>query len=134
MPNPHPTADQAQHFGKCLRALREQRGLSQEAVALEADISLQHLSLLERGLSDQSKQSPANPRLGVLLHLAHALHVDLAALIQPLSAALSEEIARSGGPVDDAGAAATVDLAQPPAIKTEGVPKKKSEASRHRHT
>lgn len=101
---------------------------------MEADISLQHLSLLERGLSDQSKQSPANPRLGVLLHLAHALQVDLAALIQPLSAALSAEIAHSGGPVDDAEAAATMDLAHPPAVQTESTPRKAPGTARRRRT
>lgn len=132
MPNPRPSADKARRFGAGLRSLRKDRGLSQEEVALEADISLQHLSLLERGLSDQTKQTPANPRLGVLLNLAEALEVDPAALIQPLSAALSAEIARSGGPLDDDGAALTMDLAQPPAVQTGATPEKGPGRTRRR--
>lgn len=85
MPNPRPTAEQALAFGERLRELRHARHYSLEKVALEADISLQHLSLLERGLSDQTKRTPANPRLGVLLELARTLETDLADLIAPLS-------------------------------------------------
>ncbi|WP_022873705.1 helix-turn-helix domain-containing protein [Nesterenkonia alba] len=84
MPQPHPSPEQAVAFGERLRAARSELGLSQEKVAQAAGISLQHLSLLERGLSDQTKRSPANPRLGVLLGLATALRVDVAHLVEPL--------------------------------------------------
>lgn len=85
MPNPRPTAEQALAFGERLRELRKERHYSLEKVALEADISLQHLSLLERGLSDQTKRTPANPRLGVLIQLARTLDTDISELIAPLS-------------------------------------------------
>lgn len=84
MPQPHPSEDQARAFGERLRAARADMGWSQEKVALSAGISLQHLSLLERGLSDRAKGSPANPRLGVLLNLAKTLGTDLDELLGPL--------------------------------------------------
>lgn len=84
MSQPHPTPQQARLLGVRLRAARAELGWSQEKVALQAGISLQHLSLLERGLSDGRTGSPANPRLGVLLNLAGALSVDIGHLIEPL--------------------------------------------------
>lgn len=36
-------------FGNVLRALRNERGLSQEALALEADLDRTFISMLERG-------------------------------------------------------------------------------------
>ena len=41
-------------FGKVLRALRKQAGLSQERLALDADIQRNYVSLLERGLKSVS--------------------------------------------------------------------------------
>lgn len=99
MPNPRPSAEQAVAFGARLRQLRQDRHFSLEHVALESDISLQHLSLLERGLSDQAKQTPANPRLGALLRLAQTLETDIAELIAPLSGSILEHAEQQ---VDDA--------------------------------
>jgi transcriptional regulator with XRE-family HTH domain len=41
-------------LGKVLRALRTQAGLSQEQLALEADLQRNYISLLERGLNSAS--------------------------------------------------------------------------------
>lgn len=41
-------------FGKVLRALRKQAGLSQEQLALDADLQRNYISLLERGLNSPS--------------------------------------------------------------------------------
>ena len=41
-------------FGMVLRALRKQAGLSQEQLALDADLQRNYISLLERGLNSAS--------------------------------------------------------------------------------
>ena len=41
-------------FGSVLRALRKQAGLSQEQLALNADLQRNYISLLERGLNSAS--------------------------------------------------------------------------------
>lgn len=41
-------------FGQTLRELRKERGLSQEALALEAGIERNYVSLLERGMNSAS--------------------------------------------------------------------------------
>lgn len=41
-------------LGKVLRALRKRVGLSQEQLALEADLQRNYISLLERGLNSAS--------------------------------------------------------------------------------
>lgn len=41
-------------YGKVLRALRKQAGLSQEQLALDADLQRNYISLLERGLNSAS--------------------------------------------------------------------------------
>ncbi|WP_191090012.1 helix-turn-helix domain-containing protein [Nesterenkonia ebinurensis] len=102
MSHPHPTPQQSRILGARLRAARSELGWSQEKVALQAGISLQHLSLLERGLSNGRTKSPANPRLGVLLNLAKALTIDIGHLIEPLridySGSQAEEGHRSSSP------------------------------------
>ncbi len=41
-------------FAKALKELRQAKGLSQEALALEADLDRTYISLLERGLRQPS--------------------------------------------------------------------------------
>ena len=52
-------------LGETVRKFREERGLSQEAVAFEAGIHVNHLSSIERGA--------ANPSFLVLLALTRVL-------------------------------------------------------------
>lgn len=61
-------------FGQNLRRIREDRGLSQEALADVAEIHRTEASLLERGRRE--------PEMGTLLKLAAALEVPVAALCE----------------------------------------------------
>lgn len=56
-----------------VKALRSQKGLSQEALALNADLDRTYISQIERGVS--------NPSLLVLCKLATILDADVAELI-----------------------------------------------------
>jgi transcriptional regulator with XRE-family HTH domain len=67
-----------------LRVLREASGMTQEAVAQRASMSRNHYQLLELGLSDRAKQTPANPRLTTLMEIAQALGCDVTALVDGL--------------------------------------------------
>ncbi len=58
--------------GAAIRQLREQRGLTQEALATEANTTLSTLSVIERGL--------ANPTWATLSDIAAALGVSVAEL------------------------------------------------------
>ncbi len=61
-----PTADpRLRKLGRRVRALRQEVGLSQEALADEAEVDRTYMSKIERGL--------ANPSYTVLLRLAVAL-------------------------------------------------------------
>ncbi len=60
-------ADIKQRFGKRLRQLREERGISQEALADAAGVSYQTISNIERGLN--------GPRFAVLEKIARKLKV-----------------------------------------------------------
>jgi transcriptional regulator with XRE-family HTH domain len=64
--NPQPA------LGAAVRQLRGERGLTQEALAHDADITAGHLSMIERGL--------ANPSWGAVNALAKALGVSVADL------------------------------------------------------
>lgn len=68
-----------------LRDLRTAAGLTQEKAAERAGLSRNHYQLLESGLSDRAKRTPANPRLSTILDLAHALDCDAAELVMHLS-------------------------------------------------
>jgi transcriptional regulator with XRE-family HTH domain len=57
-----------------LKALREQKGLTQEQLAAKAGISRGYLARLETARQD--------PRLSILEKLARALRVDVAALLK----------------------------------------------------
>ena len=54
-------------FGKVLRALRVERGLSQEALALEAGVQRNYVSLIERGVNQ--------PTVTIIFKLAKALEI-----------------------------------------------------------
>lgn len=65
-----------------MRELRDKRGLTQEALAHQADITVGHLSMIERG--------HANPSWGAVRALADALDIsmtDLAKLADKFLAA-----------------------------------------------
>lgn len=59
-------------LGTAIRELRSKSGLTQEALAQEAEITVGHLSTIERGL--------ANPSWGAVLAIAEALNVSIAEL------------------------------------------------------
>jgi len=61
-------------FGRVLRTVRREVGLTQEQLALAADIDRTFVSLIERG--------ERQPTVRVLFKLAAALHVPAARLIQ----------------------------------------------------
>jgi transcriptional regulator with XRE-family HTH domain len=58
--------------GAAIRQLREERGLTQEALASEADVTLSTLSVIERGL--------ANPTWATIGDIVVALGVSMADL------------------------------------------------------
>jgi transcriptional regulator with XRE-family HTH domain len=64
--NPQPV------LGAALRELRTKRGMTQEAVAQSAGITVAHLSAIERGL--------ANPTWGAVAAIAGALGVPMGKL------------------------------------------------------
>lgn len=57
-------------LGTAIRDLRNKKGMTQEAAAHEAKITVAHLSAIERG--------HANPTWGTVLALADALGADIA--------------------------------------------------------
>ena len=65
-------------FGKVLRALRAKRGLSQEALALEAGVQRNYVSLIERGVNQ--------PTITIIFKLAAALAMKPSQLIEHVEA------------------------------------------------
>ena len=61
-------------FGKNVRKLRQQRKMTQERLAFEAEIDLTYVGGIERG--------KRNPSLAVMARIADALAVSLAKLLQ----------------------------------------------------
>ena len=59
-------------FGKAVRSLRRERGLSQEALAEKANLHTNYISLVERGLSA--------PALDTICALADALGITVSTL------------------------------------------------------
>jgi XRE family transcriptional regulator, aerobic/anaerobic benzoate catabolism transcriptional regulator len=59
-------------LGKAIRQLREERGMTQEALAQEASVTVGHMSMIERGHS--------NPTWSTVKNVAKALTVSLADL------------------------------------------------------
>jgi transcriptional regulator with XRE-family HTH domain len=65
-------------FGQVLRTLRLERGLSQEALALEAGIQRNYVSLIERGINQ--------PTITIIFKLSLALEVQPSQLIKLVEA------------------------------------------------
>jgi transcriptional regulator with XRE-family HTH domain len=63
-----------QIFGRNVRRLRRERGLSQEALADEVELAVTYVGQIERGLR--------NPTLDVVERFALALSIDPIALLQ----------------------------------------------------
>lgn len=61
--------DRRREFGVSLRALRRERRMSQERLALEADVELHQVSDIEQG--------KISPRLDTVLRIADALGADV---------------------------------------------------------
>ena len=59
-------------LGKAIRQLREKRGMTQEALAQDAGVTVGHMSMIERGHS--------NPTWGTVKGIAEALGVTIAEL------------------------------------------------------
>lgn len=65
-------------FGKVLRERRKQAGLTQEKLALEADVQRNYVSLIERGVHQ--------PTINVIFKLAVALKCQPSALVEEVEA------------------------------------------------
>ncbi len=61
------------NIGKRIRVLREEKGWSQERLAIEADVDNSHLGKLERG--------EGNPTLKLVFRISRALEVDFQDLL-----------------------------------------------------
>lgn len=61
-------------LGANVREARERAGLSQEALALAADVDRTYVSQIERGIG--------NPSVGVLIRLAASLSIDVQELLR----------------------------------------------------
>lgn len=59
-------------LGKAIRQLREERGMTQEALAQEAGVTVGHMSMIERGHS--------NPTWGTVRGIANALSTSMGEL------------------------------------------------------
>ena len=71
----------ANALGRRLAGLREERGLTQEALADATGISRNHYQLLENGISNRRPEKPANPRLSTLVALSAAFGMSPAELV-----------------------------------------------------
>jgi transcriptional regulator with XRE-family HTH domain len=71
----------ARELGERLHRLRIARQLTQERLAVAADITAFTYRKLEKGESNPG--TPANPRLKTLVALAEVLEVDLTELLPP---------------------------------------------------
>jgi transcriptional regulator with XRE-family HTH domain len=65
-------------LGKAIRQLRQERGMTQEALAQEAGITVGHMSMIERGHS--------NPTWGTTKGVAKALSVSMGELAKRVDA------------------------------------------------
>ena len=69
-------------FGSVLRRLRRERGMTQEQLAEAADLHVNHVSFLERGMR--------TPSLDVVLQIARGLGTTGAELVTEVESALDE--------------------------------------------
>lgn len=69
-------------FGKVLKKFRTQKGLSQEQLALDADLDRTFISLLERGLRQ--------PSLNTLLQISNALDTKASEIVAQVEIELSK--------------------------------------------
>lgn len=70
-------------LGVALRRMREEHGLSQEALAFRAGIRKNQLQLIEAGRSSgrRGASGPSNPRLSTLVGLADVLGRSVSGLL-----------------------------------------------------
>ena len=73
----------AEAFGEVIQKLRADKGLTQEALALEAGTERSHISALER--------AEKGPSLGTILRLARALNMPAGELIRLVEQKLAEK-------------------------------------------
>lgn len=66
-------------FGLVLREIRKRRGISQEALALEADLQRNYISLIERGINQ--------PTITTIFKLAAALEMKPSQVIELVESA-----------------------------------------------
>ncbi len=78
--------DEAAAFGKVLRRLRKEAGLTQEQLGLEAELRRTYVSILELGQQQ--------PSLNTLFKLARALNVPAAEVVSEVET----ELSRAGTP------------------------------------
>lgn len=71
----------ARRFGERLKQLRQARGYTQESLAHAAGINRNHYQLIESGISDRKKNSPANPRLSTLIRISQVLQTSVPDLV-----------------------------------------------------
>lgn len=64
-----------------LRDLRAAKGMTQEQAAHAAGMDRNHYQLLESGLSDRKKKTPANPRLSTLAALCDVFETTVPDLV-----------------------------------------------------
>lgn len=88
----HTSRVYGRQLGAFLRRRREELGLSQEDVALRADMDRRHYQELEHGFSNSRTRSPANPRLFTLVNLARALEMDVSEFLTQLGNTLSTAV------------------------------------------
>lgn len=72
----------SRRFGETVRALRTERGLSQEALAWRAGITKNQVQLIEAGRgSARDRVTPSNPRMTTVSGIASALQVPVTDLL-----------------------------------------------------
>ncbi|WP_211233355.1 helix-turn-helix domain-containing protein [Brevibacterium album] len=75
--------ESARRFGATLRRMRQEHGLSQEALAFQAGVTKNQVQLIESGRSSGRKDAdgPSNPKISTLVGFATALGVRASSLL-----------------------------------------------------